>query len=400
MDPKSPPYPRPRLQILSLHIVFGIDIIKPYFNDSSVSEEPGAGMKRKNLFCCAALALIVCLCGCGRGRTPETTAIPAETGGTFFPETAGAPTTAAAQAPEPDDRLYLTVSRITFSLEGEQEEIYAGTVPAELVTWGSEDESVAVFQDGILTASGPGETTVFARYGEQRVSCAVSCLARTQEELERLDQALLSAPKRIPPAVDDDMTGFFADSVFIGDSITYNMSVYERIYGLLGHPLFLARGSASLNGFVRYYKNLHFRGAEAKLEDVLAQSGAKKAFFLLGQNDLGYRTVDEMMESWEILLERIREQSPDLEIYIQSCFPEWVGEGNGSSRNEKTEKYNAQLEQFAREHDCHYVDVARYIVDQRNGIPSVYSQDRYVHLNEEGSVVWMQALLAYARQQG
>lgn len=361
-------------------------------------------MMRKNLLRCVALALIVCLCGCGAGNMLETTAAPVEieeslTEESFYEGPADTQAAATDETLEMEGSLYLTVSKITFSLVGESEEIYIGTVPTELVTWGSDDASVAVFRDGILTASGVGETTVFAEYGDQRVTCTVGCLARTREELESLDKFLLDAPKRMPPVVEEDVTGFFADSVIVGDSITYSLGQHERKYGLLGHPLFLARGSVSLIGFVRYVKNIYFRGAETKLEDALAQSGAKKAFFLLGQNDLGYRTVEEMIGSWETLVGRIREQSPDMEIYIQSCFLEWVKEGEDNSRNEKTVLYNEQLKQFAQEHDCYFVDVAMYAENHQNRMPTVYSLDQDVHLNEEGCLVWMQALLAYAQRQ-
>lgn len=365
-------------------------------------------MVRKILLGAAALALILGLCGCGSGDVPET--VPTGREGTLPQETAAVttgaetlPTEAAAlaasEAPVPEGRLFLTVSRITFSLMGESEEIYAGTVPGELVTWGSEDESVAVFQDGILTASGVGETTVFAEYGGQRVSCTVGCLAETQEELDGLSAQVLRAPKRLPPAAEEGAEAFFGDAAIVGDSISYILSQYEGKHGLLGHPLFLTRGGTSLNGFVRYYKNIYFRGTEMKLENALAESGVKKVFIMLGQNDLGYRTIEETFESWDILLERIRENAPDMEIYIQSCVPEWVDTGKSNAKNEKIDAYNQQLRLYAQEHDCHFVDIAIYEEDHLNRMPSDYSLDQSIHLNEEGCLVWMQALLAYAERQ-
>lgn len=352
---------------------------------------------KQGLTLCVAAALVLGLCACAAGSTPtETTTAPMET-----TEATAAQTAAPTEADLSDaGELYFSVSEITFSLVGESEDIYLGSASREHITWGSNDETVATFQDGILTATGVGTTTVYAQLGDdQRLECTVGCLANTQEELDALDEAVLRSPKRIPPVLEDPPLEFFDDAAIIGDSISYILFQYETQLGHLGNPLFLARGGTSLNGLVLYYKNIYYQGHEMKIEDAVAKSGVNKVFVMLGQNDLGYRTIEDTMSSWDLLLGRILEQSPDVEVYIQSCVHEWKELYESNEKNEKINLYNQELIRYCEENGYHYVDIQQYVVDHTGRMATPYSMDMSIHLNETGCIVWMQALNSYAYQQ-
>lgn len=358
---------------------------------------------KKCLALVLAAILLICVCGCNSGSSQQT--IPTETE-SAVPETTAAettvpettiPETTVPTEPELEGHLFLTVSEITFSLVGEEEDIYVGTAPREEITWVSNDESVVTFQDGILTAVGVGSTTVYAEYGDQRIEVIAGCLAQTQEELNALSVDIRRSPKRIPPVVEEPMYEYFDDVGLVGDSITYILFQNETRFGHLGNPTFLTRGGVSLNGFVRYYKNLYWKGAETKIEDVVAASGVKKLFIMLGNNDLHYRTLEDTMESWEIMLGRILEKSPDVEIYIQSCAHEWTELNSKNTINDTINEYNKLLIQFCEDNGYHYVDVQQYFVDHTNRMAEEYSLDHEIHLGEEGCLMWMRALNAYAQ---
>lgn len=299
----------------------------------------------------------------------------------------------------PEGRLFLTVSQLAMSVVGDTEDIYVGTIPRDRVTWESDDEKVVAVEDGVLTATGVGTTTIRAKSGKDVLECAVSCLANTRDELMTLGESVVRSPKRVPPESGESARDYFQDSAIIGDSIAYIMFQYEAIHGLLGHPLFLARGGTSLNGFVLHYKNVFYQGAEVYLEDAVAASGVKKVFIMLGQNDLGYRTIEETMGSWDVLLPRLMEGNPDLEIYLQSCVAEWQETWGYGTKNKKIREYNEVLKAYAQEHGYHFVDVAPYVEDHIGAMATVYSMDRGIHLNEDGCIVWMKALNAYAERQ-
>ena len=358
-------------------------------------------MKRFLAFCLAAV-LALGLLGCAAaGVSPEAEEeteadpLPVEEGPSPAPVPATEPP--VTEPPVYDGELFLTVSEIVFTLQGESEDVYAGTIPREAVLWESEDESVAVFQDGVLTATGVGRTTVSATYREQRLECAVGCLAQSREDLAGISPELLHSPKRLPPETDETATAFFSDAAIIGDSISWVLLQYETLSGELGHPQFLVRGGSSLNGYVKYYYNLFYQGKETKLEDAVALSGVKKGFFMLGQNDLT-QSMEDVMDNWALLLSRLRETCPDTDIYIESCFPIWRDDAANNERNEKILLYNELLIQFAEENGCYYVDIYPYLEDHTSRLVNSYRMDDY-HLNETGCHIWMQALNAYAYTQ-
>lgn len=307
-------------------------------------------------------------------------------------------------APAFSKSIFLKVSAITFSVVGESEDIYLGLIPRELVTWESEDPSVVSVENGVLTAVGVGTTTVHATYEDLRVSVSTGCLAETQEELESLSFEVLNQPKRLPPEVDMSAPcTCFDNCTIVGDSISYMMLQEESKGDYLGNMLFLARGGTSLNGFVRRFKNVYFQGREMNLEDAIAASGVKRMYILIGSNDIGsdpQRAV--FIENWGIIVDRIKEKSPEVEIVIISNIPQSAPteyeakQSHFITYNDRIREYNDKLEQFAGENGCMYLDLHYYIQDHCNRMPTAYHLDGF-HPNATGYMNIMKVLRYYAQ---
>ena len=350
-----------------------------------------------------ATAMLLCMTACGGSAPEATTAAPTEptvpettVPETTVPETTVPETTAAMYTGD----LFLTVSSINFSLVGETEDIYVGTAPREEIIWASADESVITVDNGVLTAVGVGTTTISATFGDQYMECTAGCLAETQEGLYALGYDVLRQPKRRPPVYDDELITYFDDAAIVGDSISYIMSQWEAKNNLLHDTVFLARGGCSIHGFIRQHvKGIYYQGVESKLEDVIAAYGVNKAFIMLGQNDLRQFSVEENLANYATLIERIREKSPDLEIYIQTCTPEWRKNGANNSQNEKIFAFNEELKDFCAENDMYLIDIAPYIVDHTDMMSTDYMNNDEIHLNEAGCIEWMRVLRAYAKLQ-
>lgn len=91
--------------------------------------------------------------------------------------TAPEDTTAETTVPEVDDSQILELNRkdITMSRLNEEWQLYTGSIAKPLITFSSADPSVATFEGGKVVAVGPGKTTVYAEYGDQKVSCIIRC---------------------------------------------------------------------------------------------------------------------------------------------------------------------------------------------------------------------------------
>lgn len=356
-------------------------------------------------------ATMVSLCGCAAAPDqPETTGNQTEAAAveSAAAESTAAETQAAVEETEAqtlDASLFLKVSSITFSLVGESDDIYLGLIPREQVTWESEDPSIVSVENGVLTANGVGTTTIRAVYGDRQVVCTAGCLAQTQEELDSLGREILSAPKRLPPEVDlEEPCTYFDNAAIVGDSITYFLMQWESKTNYLGNMLFLARGGVSMNSLAKRFKNIYYRGRETNLEDAVAKSGVERVYFLMGSNDISAKTQRPYVyENWDIILQRIREKAPDVEIVLISNIPLYDTEPNTDQNderiktyNDRIEEYNANLKKLAEENGCLFLDLCYYVQDHYNRMPEIYNQGSY-HMNEAGCLNWMKILRYYAQ---
>lgn len=66
-------------------------------------------------------------------------------------------------------------SSITFDSAGASWVIYSGDIPVNMISWYSDDNSVATINNGKVTAVGNGTTNVYAQYEGTTLSCQIIC---------------------------------------------------------------------------------------------------------------------------------------------------------------------------------------------------------------------------------
>ena len=343
------------------------------------------------------LILLACflLSGC---EAPGEAAAVSSDAGEMTAVTTEHSETESETAPAPADSegsLFLTVSEITFSVVGEQENIYVGTVPVEEVSFHSEDETIIWAENGVLTAVGVGSTTVTASWKDQQVSCQAGCLAKDHQELLTLETGVLNAPKRIAPITEDSVLSYFKNAAMVGDSITYGFMKYEAQNGRLGGPRCLCRGKLGINNLLTHNLDLYYQGAEMPLEEVLADAAPEKVFILLGTNDVMVRPKEDVISELDQLLTLVLQKSPDLQIYLQSVFPVASSDEGAEYNNQRIEAYNKDLQAYAEKKGFHYVSIAPYLQDHLGGFSSHYHQDTF-HPSYDGVCAWIDTLRAYA----
>lgn len=349
---------------------------------------------KKIRFVLISLILMLNFSACGgEAQVPETTVPttqPPSSEATAVTETlppATVPVETETTSP-PSGILSFNTYDITFSAPGESWEIYDGTFPVDAVIFCSDSEAVATFENGIVTAVGNGTTKVHAICDDATITCVIRNVFKTG--------GLSREPVLEPPTVTEEDTDFFDDAVFIGDSVTLMLHNYEMANNVMGDVQFLVRGSYSAFHAVNNTMLLNYRGSSLNLPDAVAATGAKKAFFMLGTNDVGAYGIDATIANWETMVKRLREKVPDIQIYIQSMTPIWTGGEKGKLNNTTADTFNEELKVFAEENDCIYVDIASYMKDATGGMATKYCSDSYVHLTELGAQVWIRVLKAFA----
>ena len=317
----------------------------------------------------------------------ETTHATEPSQTTTPPETQEVPTETIPDAPE--EPLILRCSQVTLTQEGQSLQLYVGSRDRSQIQWSSSDPAVASVEDGVVTFLTQGETEILAVTPWEEVSCLVRCDLNFDRR----------KPLMLPPEQQYVPDSYFDDAVFVGDSVTYILSVHATAQNALSNAQFLCRSSYGIHNGIINYMNLTYRGQEYRFEDAIAATGCSKLFILLGMNDLGVYGVDQTIRDWSKYLERVRSTCPDITIYIISLLPMWPGSENNTLTNPNIDRYNALLEELAWQENCHYIDIASYMKSADGALAAGYSLDEYVHPSELGSKIILQALKAYTGYQ-
>lgn len=313
---------------------------------------------------------------------------------------AEAPTAAQEQtAPEateaPAPKTLALPESLVLREAGQTAVLYEGDIDLQDITWTSADETVATVAGGAVAAVQRGQTTITATYEDQTAVCAIDCDLPVPMILD--ENAGERDPMYLPPDVEIVDDSFFDDAVFVSDSqglIFYNCVKYA---GVLENAVHLCRNSYSIDSAAGDKMLLSWRGQNYPIEEAIEQTGANRVFFMLGINDVGHYSVDrmgELMEKWEIVIDRIQAKTPHVEICIQSLIPVWTGGETKDVNNEVVRAYNQALKELAEEKGCVFIDVAAYFVDSTGGLADPYTNDKYVHTNAAGVDTWVKVLKA------
>ena len=103
----------------------------------------------------------------------------------------------------------------TMTNNGDTWKLYTGEIPADQITWTSDDEKVATIKDGVVTAIGGGYTTVYGEYMGVKVSCIVRCSGPKYKEPVASDEAVANSDYTISA---EDVT------ISIGESFTLKLT--------------------------------------------------------------------------------------------------------------------------------------------------------------------------------
>lgn len=96
------------------------------------------------------------------------------------------PTTEPTEVPD-DFVLKLLSKDFTLNKAGATFDLYDGEVDPAEITWTTDNEKVVTIDKGIVTAVGNGRTRVYGEYGDQKVSCWVSCKLPEEQATQPTD---------------------------------------------------------------------------------------------------------------------------------------------------------------------------------------------------------------------
>ncbi len=194
---------------------------------------------------------------------------------------------------------------------------------------------------------------VWFGFGPGRVALMRGFLAGHQARLVSAFEAF--------PLVPDDI-------VFLGDSITEG-GPWEELFPDLRVRNRGVGGDTS-------------EGVLARLDQITRATPAK-VFLLIGTNDL-FRgaSEDEIVANITEILDRLKQETPDTEVYLQSVLP------RAPKYRADIEALNARLAEVALEHGSAWIDLYPAFLDPATGgIRGELSNDE-LHLLGPGYALW------------
>ncbi len=200
---------------------------------------------------------------------------------------------------------------------------------------------------------------------------------------------------------------YFDDAAFVGDSVSLKLNYYCKTTGDLGKAKFFTSGSlGAANALWELSRpdSVHpsYQGEKMLIEDCVAASGAKKVFIMLGMNDIGLYTMEESIENYVELISRIKLNSPDCVIFVQSMTPITKGSQRAgeSLNNDKIKQYNKMLLQMCIDNGWSYLDIASVMYDESGeALNETYCSDKDtmgMHFTNEGCSAWIEYLKTHA----
>lgn len=201
-------------------------------------------------------------------------------------------------------------------------------------------------------------------------------------------QARLTDTPYVPERVDQDCVNSWnnciekldmeADVVFFGDSET--------------------AGGDFQNAFPDVKSiNLGYIGEDVKgmlrRVDAIKAVKPKKVFLMAGINGLQQQTMEAFEYWYTALVDAIRREVPDVELYIESILP--VTNYSDYCDNEKIQEANVVLQRLAAARNIQYIDV--YSAFAQDGALSDAMSYDGLHLYDEAYALWYESIKEFVK---
>jgi lysophospholipase L1-like esterase len=172
-----------------------------------------------------------------------------------------------------------------------------------------------------------------------------------------------------------------SDIVFLGDSITDECEWAE----LLGNARIKNRG---ISGDTTI-------GVLHRLEEIVNCQPAKIAI-AIGINNFIHcqQSSAEILADYQKIVAKIRDRSPQTEIFIQSVLPINQSKSGLNVSNREILQLNSDLQALAAEYSLTYIDLFSHLCDERHQLNECYTLDG-VHLNGQAYSIWKEIIAQY-----
>lgn len=172
------------------------------------------------------------------------------------------------------------------------------------------------------------------------------------------------------------------DLVFIGDSITQGWegrgkAVWEEFYGSR-NAVNLGIGGDRTRHVIWRLQNGNLEGIEPKL-----------AVIMIGTNNSGRNTPEEIADGVTAIVQLLREETPNTKILLLATFPR--GEGADDAKRKTNEASNEIVAKLAEDDHVTYLDIGPKFLAEDGSLSRDIMPD-LLHLNEASYRIWAESI--------
>ena len=176
--------------------------------------------------------------------------------------------------------------------------------------------------------------------------------------------------------------------VFIGDSIT---QAWENAGKKAWEKHFAKLGAVNLGISGDRTQHVIWRLQNGNLKNITP----KAAVIMIGTNNSGSNTSEEIAEGVAHIAKVLRTKSPKTKVLLLAIFPR--GPNRSDTRRLVNEKANVIFSKLADGKNVYYLDIGNHFLEA-NGTLSKKIMPDLLHLSEQGYAIWAEAIEAKVGQ--
>lgn len=169
---------------------------------------------------------------------------------------------------------------------------------------------------------------------------------------------------------------FFADDLFIGDSISTGYSGY----GILNEKNVFAK--IGLNPLSALDTEVTTVNGDMILSDAVNLTAPKRAYVMLGSNGIDWLACSNMLDAVSGIVDAIHDASPETQIICLTIPPvtkEYDKANEELDVMDKIHDYNSRLAQLCDDKDIQFIDITTMLEDNEGYFVDYYAETDGMH---------------------
>ena len=130
--------------------------------------------------------------------------------------------------------------------------------------------------------------------------------------------------------------------------------------------------------------------------DHIIELEPTKIFLMIGVNDFLFFGRHDIMKNYKILIEQLRAELPNTQLYLQSLLPVNPTIRDMAFDNAEIRLLNKDIEAYAAIKEVPYIALHQLLTDESGNLDKQYTRDG-VHLNGSAYKIWYNKIEKYLR---